>query len=101
MAVKKVALPKIIQFDWDEGNLHKSRLKHYVEPTECEEVFFNDPLLTSPDPAHSSTESRFISLGQTNRNRKLLVAFTIRKQKIRIISARNQSKKERTLYEKS
>ncbi|MBU1071048.1 BrnT family toxin, partial [Patescibacteria group bacterium] len=45
-------------------------------------------------------EKRFRSLGRTNKNRKLFISYTIRNQKIRIISARDQNKKERRIYEK-
>lgn len=88
-------ISKIIGFDWDEGNLNKNRLKHNVTPIECEEVFYNKPLLIAYDKVHSKIEKRFQALGQTNNGRLLFVAFTIRNNKIRVISARDQNKKER------
>ena len=75
-------------FDWDAGNRDKNRHKHGVTTSECEEVFFNLPTLFQPDPAHSKREERYFILGQTNSGRHLFIAFTIRNDKIRIISAR-------------
>ena len=87
-------------FEWDEGNLEHIK-KHNVEAPECEEMFFNLPLLINEDPEHSSkTEMRFEVLGQTNERRKLFLVFTIRNKKIRIISTRDQNQKERREYEK-
>ncbi|MEK7525959.1 MAG: BrnT family toxin [Patescibacteria group bacterium] len=99
MPRKKVTLPKQIQFEWDKGNLNKNKLKHNVDWTECEEVFFNKPLIVGQDPSHSTeSENRYQALGKTNNQRLLFIAFTIRNEKIRVISARNQDKKERTIY---
>ena len=86
-------------FQWDSSNLHKNKEKHEVEYCECEEVFFNQPLIIKSDDLQSITERRFYALGKTNEGRKLFIAFTIRKDKIRVISARDQHKKERSIYE--
>jgi len=88
------SLPKTISFDWDKGNLNKNRLKHGVSTDECEEIFFNNPLL-SEDVIHSQAEPRIKALGKTNLGRKLFVVFTLRGGRIRVISARDQNKKER------
>ncbi len=66
---------------------------------ECEEVFLNEPLKTFYDIKHSQEEIRFIAFGKTDENRRLLIVFTVRNRKIRIISARDMSKKERRIYE--
>lgn len=86
-------------FDWNVANQHKNKEKHEVSSAECEEVFFNKPLLLQEDLKHSQIEQQFYVLGKTDKDRKLFIAFTIRKQRIRIISARDMSKKERKLYE--
>jgi uncharacterized protein len=91
---------KPLKFDWDEGNKTKNYQKHQITYKECEEVFFNKPLINNLDEKHSQYEKRFRSLGRTNKNRKLFISYTIRNQKIRIISARDQNKKERRIYEK-
>jgi len=87
-------------FDWDEGNLLKNWEKHGVSVAECEQVFFNRPLLAQPDEGHSDSETRYYVLGQSDTGRKIFVVFTIRDSKIRVISARNMSRKERRSYER-
>lgn len=94
-------LNDVTGFDWDEGNIRKSWLKHKVSTGECEEIFFNLPLLLHPDPKHSQAEVRYYVLGQTNAGRRLFIAFTLRDTKIRVISARDMSRKERTVYEQA
>ena len=93
-----IDLSEVTGFDWDEGNRDKNWINHQVWITECEEVFFNIPLLLRPDTAHSSLEARYFVLGQTNAGRYLFIAFTVRDVKIRVISARDMSKKEREIY---
>ena len=86
-------------FDWDEHNTDKNRNKHGVEPGECEEVFFNQPLLVVGDAGHSLVEVRYHALGKSDAGRWLLVVFTLRDTKFRVISARDMSRKERAVYE--
>lgn len=92
-------LPVPIMFDWDKGNLDKNWLKHEVSSKEAEEIFLNENLVTFMDVNHSQVEGRFMALGITNNERYLIISFTIRANKIRVISARVQSRKERKLYE--
>ncbi|NOX25935.1 MAG: BrnT family toxin [Deltaproteobacteria bacterium] len=89
------------RFQWDHGNERKSSDKHNVSREEAEQVFFNQPLLLLDDKSHSQNEMRFHALGQTDKNRKLHITFTIRKNQIRVISARPMHKKERKSYEKN
>jgi uncharacterized DUF497 family protein len=93
----------IVGFEWDSGNQRKNELKHSVTSAESEEVFFNSPLLISMDDKHSDSERRFLALGQTNRARELTIIFTLRQSDtlIRVISARDQHRKERNLYEQA
>lgn len=93
-------LPVPLLFDWDEGNSDKNWLKHKVSLKEVEEIFFNKPLKIFEDERHSQKEERLLAYGATNRGRQLAIVFTLRGEKIRIISARNQNKKERKVYEK-
>jgi len=92
-------LAKCIGFDWDEGNSRKNWIKHQVTPSECEQIYFNQPLIVQHDIKYPPHELRFYVLGKTDKNRKLLIAFTIRQDMIRIISARDMSRKERKVYE--
>lgn len=94
-------LPIPISFEWNESNLEKNWKKHKVYFKEAEEIFFNKPLKIFPDLKHSGTEKRYIVLGTTNKKRKLTIIFTIREDKIRVISARDQNKKERKKYEEN
>ncbi len=94
------SISNIEGFEWDKGNTHKNLEKHNVANQESEEVFFNEPLIVNEDLRHSQVEKRLFCLGKTNKDRKLFINFTLRNNKIRIISARNMSKKEREVYEK-
>lgn len=84
-------------FDWDKGNLEHIE-KHKVIYTECEEIFSNLPLIINKDESHSLNEGRFRAFGQTNKNRFLIVIFTIRSNKIRVVSARDQKRRERNEF---
>lgn len=92
-------LPKPIAFEWNKGNINKNLKKHNVTDREAEEVFRNKPLFINKDTRHSDKEARFQALGKTNKGRLLFISFTIRKNKVRIISARDMSRKERREYE--
>ena len=86
-------------FQWDEGIAEKNWEKHRVSRFECEHLFFNEPFLVLKDEEHSQNESRYYALGKTNRNRELFIVFTIRDDQIRVISARDMSRRERRYYE--
>jgi hypothetical protein len=86
-------------FDWDAGNLLKNWRAHGVLPSECEEVFFNRPVLLAGDRKHSGVEARYALLGRANARRLLTIVFTLRHGEVRVISARAMSRKERTLYD--
>ena len=85
-------------FEWDESNSEKNWVKHKVSWTECEEVFFIEPLIVASDVKHSESEPRFYALGQTDTGRLLFLAFTVRNKLIRVISARDMSRRERKVY---
>ena len=87
-------------FDWDEGNLLKNWEKHGVTAAECEEVFFNRPLVAATDAQHSQADPRFFVLGQSDAGRKLFLVFTTRDNLIRVISARDMTKRERERYQR-
>jgi uncharacterized protein len=87
-------------FDWDDGNARKSEDKHGVGQADAEQVFFNEPLLVAEDPQHSVHEPRLHALGRTDQDRRLHITFTLRGDatRIRVISARDMSRKERARY---
>lgn len=99
MYMEEIDLSQITGFDWDEGNQEKNWISHKVNYSECEEVFFDEPQYF-PDKKHSSDETRYVVFGKSYSNRSLTVIFTIRGDKIRVISARDQSKKDERIYSK-
>ncbi len=92
---------KFIEFEWDKGNFDKSYQKHGITPNEAEEVFLDKDLLILEDLKHSKEEERFMALGKIFQGSILFLSYTVRKDKIRIISARFANKKERKLYEQN
>lgn len=86
-------------FDWDEGNQDKNWGKHKVSDAEAEQVFFNEPLIAAKDVLRSKDEPRFYALGQTDAGRRLFIAFTMRGKLLRIISAREMTRREQRRYE--
>jgi uncharacterized DUF497 family protein len=97
----EIVLNNCIGFNWDQANQEKNWDKHMVSQYECEQVFFNEPLLLFDDTSHSQREKRHYVLGMTDNKRRLFIVFTIRQQLIRVISARDMSKKERGIYEQA
>lgn len=92
---------KIIGFEWDIGNKNKNFISHNVIDEECEEIFFDQNKKILKDVLHSGQEERCVVIGETKRRRLLFLVFTIRKNLIRVISARDLNKKEKKLYEKN
>jgi len=88
-------------FEWDEGNIKKNLERHRVSHIECEEIFFNRPIIVKKDESHSTSEDRYLVLGKTDAGRLLFIVFTLRGNKIRIISARDMNRKERKIHEET
>jgi uncharacterized DUF497 family protein len=97
-----IDLARITGFDWDDGNTRKND-KHGVAQAQAEEVFFNQPLLMLEDLLHRDQEARYHALGKTLEGRLLHVTFTLRGggTLIRVISARDMHRKERSVYEQT
>ena len=95
-----VDLGGVIGFQWDEGNARKSEENHSVSQAEAEQVFAREPLLIVPDVQHSQSEQRYNALGRTELGRLLHITFTLRHNDtaIRVISARDMSRRERNRY---
>jgi uncharacterized DUF497 family protein len=90
-----------MEFEWDAAKAEANAEKHGVTFAEALTVF-GDPLeMTIPDPDHSEEEFRFLSMGRSDQRRILVVAYTERDQRIRIISAREAAPKERRQYERA
>jgi hypothetical protein len=92
-------LDQFTGFEWDEGNRTKNWTKHRVSHEECEQVFFNEPLLVFFDAEHSEAEDRFYVLGKTDGGRRLFVVCTPRDRLLRVISARDMTRAERRRYD--
>ena len=85
-------------FEWDKHNSEKIWAKHKVSPSESEQIFFNLPVVVADAVKHSGKENRYYALGRTDANRQLFVVFIVRAKNIRLISARDMSRKERKVY---
>ena len=99
MAKPKDRLQACTGFQWDDGNASKNWDSHDVTQAECEQVFFNHPLLVKRDRGHSGLEIRYYALGRTDIDRLLFVCFTVRGDLIRVISARDMTPNEAARYE--
>jgi len=96
--VPKDPLDGCVGFDWDQANAQKNWERHAITPEEAEEVFFQEPLVVRSDVRHGKAEKRYYALGQTTSGRLLFIAFTIRRNLIRVISSRDMSRKELEVY---
>ncbi|HEX7342976.1 MAG TPA: BrnT family toxin [bacterium] len=88
-----------MHFEWDKEKAAENAQKHRVTFQEAASVF-GDPLaITYSDPDHSRREDRYVTFGLSDQNRLLVVAHTFRTDRVRLISARPMTAKERRIYE--
>lgn len=93
---------KELRFDWDLWNVQKNEVKHGVSALEAESAFYDEKVPIFEDLEHSSAkEARYILYGRSGEGRVLMVGFTVRRGKIRIITARPASREERRIYEET
>lgn len=88
-----------LSFEWDPDKSELNLRKHRISFEEASTVFADPLAVTIYDPDHSDDEDRFITLGLSDRNRVIVVSFTDREDRIRLISARVASRRERKQYE--
>ncbi len=88
-----------LDFEWDLVKATINTLKHSVSFEEASSIFDAERIVVKPDSKHSLIEERKLALGPSNENRLLVVVFTERTPKIRIISARRANRKETEQYE--
>lgn len=89
-----------IVFEWDQWNVQKNEDKHGVSRLEAESTFYDPQYRLFQDLRHSSArETRYILYGRSLEARVLMIAFTRGGKKVRVISARAASRKERRIYE--
>lgn len=91
----------MLLFEWDSNKAKKNLKIHGISFDEASTAFKDELSLTIYDPLHSTEEDRFILMGLSCKNRLLVVVHTEREDKIRIISARKATKKEKKDYEKN
>lgn len=88
-----------LQFEWDEVKDKENQRKHGICFEEAKTIFNDSHSITINDPTHSIEETRFIDIGLSINNRILVVSYTERQEKIRIISCRKATLSERRIYE--
>lgn len=88
-----------MEFEWDRGKARANKRRHGVSFTEASEVFADTLSSTVSDPDHSEEEERFVIFGRSVDGKYLVVSFTERGDRIRIISARTMTRRERLAYE--
>lgn len=88
-----------MEFEWDDEKAESNLHKHGVSFPEAQTVFADSLALTGYDPDHSDGEDRYITMGTSIEGRLLVVSHTDRGDRVRIISAREASRKERRDYE--
>jgi uncharacterized protein len=86
-------------FEWDEDKAQNNIQKHEISFEEAQTVFKDELAITISDPDHSVDEERFITIGESNKKRVLVVVYTERRKRIRLISARKATRAERKKYE--
>ncbi len=98
--MSKLVIAQPLEFNWDLHNIEKNWNKHNVHYKECEQAFINKPILIFKDVKHSQDEVRYTLFGQSDDKRQLSITYTMRSSQVRVISARDLNKKERSVYAK-
>lgn len=88
-------------FEWDPRKARANEAKHGVRFDEAETAFSDALSLTNPDPQHSDAEDRFVTFGMSTSQRLLVIVHTARGGRIRLISARVATPREKKAYEKN
>jgi uncharacterized protein len=88
-----------MEFEWDPVKADFNLDKHGVSFHEAATIFASPLSLTYYDPDHSRSEERYVTVGTSEAGRLLIVAHTDRGERIRIISARTTTRRERKQYE--
>jgi|SRR5579863_6252188 len=91
----------VVIFEWDAGKAAANRKKHGISFEDATSAFLDPLAVTYPDPDHSHAECREITIGRTIRGRLVLVSHCERETRIRIISARHATRRERKQYEEA
>ena len=87
-------------FEWDNNKAEINKRNHKISFDEAQTVFFDYHSIMKPDVEHSTAEERLLIIGTSNKNQLVVVSYTERSDKIRLISARKATRNERRQYEK-
>ena len=90
-----------LEFEWDPRKPERNLKDHGVSFDEATTVFRDTLSITIADPDHSDSEDRFVDIGMSHRGQLLVVSYTERKDRVRIISARPPTRAERKSYEET
>jgi hypothetical protein len=88
-----------MRFEWDPRKAERNLKRRRISFAEASTVFYDPLAKTIADPDHSATENRELTIGQSHAGRLLIVSHTQRQDRIRIISARLPTRRERRQYE--
>jgi uncharacterized protein len=88
-----------VRFEWDPDKAAHNRKKHGVSFEEAQTVFEDNLFVVFEDPDHSIHEKRYLIMGQSNEGRLLVVSYTERARRVRLISARPATRREQRAYE--
>ena len=95
-------MARVLTFDWDQWNVQKNETKHGGSRLEAESAFYDSAYKLFEDIKHSAArEARYVLYGLSLENRVLMIGFTLRGLRIRVITARPASRKERQIYEET
>jgi len=89
----------VLEFEWDKKKAIDNEKKHGISFQEAASIFGDQSAITFSDPDHSNTEDRYLTFGLSRLRKLLIVSHTARKTRIRIISARLATRRERRIYE--
>jgi len=90
-----------LMFEWNERKAWLNFKRHRVSFPEATTVFSDPFAVTISDPDHSATEMRFIDMCMSFRGRLIVVSYTERGDRIRVISARLPTPHELSQYEEA
>ncbi|HEX6900561.1 MAG TPA: BrnT family toxin [Thermoanaerobaculia bacterium] len=88
-----------MEFEWNPEKATRNLEKHGVSFEEAQTVFDDDLFIIFADPNHSEGENRYLVMGQSKQGRLLVVSYTERSRRARLISARRATRQERKVYE--